>query len=442
MADVDVESVGPDAAEPVAGGPLLEGNPLLAARALLFGLTLLLAGNGLQGSLLGVRSEAEGFSLAVTGVVMAAYFAGFLAGSRYAEHLLVQVGHIRVFAGLASSASAAVLVHALFVHPVTWGAMRFVTGACFAGIYVVSESWLNDLATNRTRGRLLSMYMVATMGGMTVGQFLLDAADTDGFELFVLASILVSVSLVPVTISASSNPPLVVPEPLSLRALFGQAPTGVITSFLVGTSAGVLLGLGAVYAVSAGVPADRLAVFLAAPLLGSVLAQWPIGWISDRVPRRAVMWWVAVAAGTTALVLVWLPVGSWAAIVAMFVVGGTVFPLYSLSIAYAVDWLAPAQFAGASASLVRVNGVGAVIGPLLGGALMSLTGEVAFFWVLVGTHTLTAGYIGWRVLFRDPLPPERQRRFVPFPARASAVAAVMIGRRRPSPYAEAELVDH
>ena len=178
-----------------------------------------MAGNGLQGSLIGVRSETEGFSVTVAGFVMAAYFAGFLFGSRVAESLIANVGHIRVFAGLASMASTAVLIHALFIDPITWGLMRFVTGLCMAGLYVTEESWLNDLATNATRGRLLSRYMIVTMGGMTIGQFLLDVADPDGVKLFLLASVLVSASLIPVVLSASSNPPLVVPERMSLREL-------------------------------------------------------------------------------------------------------------------------------------------------------------------------------------------------------------------------------
>ena len=146
--------------EIIEGGPLIEDSPATAARALFLGILLLMAGNGLQGSLIGVRSETEGFSVTVAGFVMAAYFAGFLFGSRVAESLIANVGHIRVFAGLASMASTAVLIHALFIDPVTWGLMRFVTGLCMAGLYVTEESWLNDLATNATRGRLLSRYMI------------------------------------------------------------------------------------------------------------------------------------------------------------------------------------------------------------------------------------------------------------------------------------------
>lgn len=421
------------------GGPFIEDNPTTAARALLIGVALMMAGNGLQGSLLGVRTEAEGFSLTATGVVMACYFAGFLVGSRTTEYLLAQVGHIRVFAALASTASAAVLVHSVFISPLSWGLMRFVTGMCFAGLYVVAESWLNDMASNATRGRLLSLYMVATMGGMTVGQFLLEAADPSGFELFVLASILVSASLLPVTLSASSSPPIGIPEPFSLRELASEVPTGVVSSFWGGMSAGVLMGLGAVYAVAADVPGSRIPTFLAAPLIGSFLLQWPIGWISDRISRRTVMFWVAVAASVVCAALTLVPAGSWSAIGLMFLLGGTTFPLYSLTIAYTGDWLPQSKLTAASAGLVRVNGVGAILGPLVGAGLMEATSERAFFAVMVGTHAVIASYIAWRVLFRDALPMERQREFVAFPARASAVASNLIGRRGRSQYAEAAI---
>lgn len=422
----------------VEGGPMIDGNPMVAARALLVGVALMMAGNGLQGSLLGVRTEAEGFSLTATGVVMAAYFAGFLVGSRITEHLLAQVGHIRVFAALAATASSAVLVHAVFISPVSWGAMRFVTGMCFAGLYVVVESWLNDMASNATRGRILSLYMVATMGGMTVGQFLLEAADPSGFELFVLASILVSVSLLPVTLSASSSPPIGVPVPLSLRNLTREVPMGVVCSFWGGMSAGVLMGLGAVYAVAAEVSAARIPTFLAAPLIGSVVMQWPVGWISDRMSRRLVMWWVAIAATAVCAALTFVPAGSWTAIGLMFLLGGTSFPLYSQTIAYTADWLPSAQLTAASASLVRVNGVGAVFGPLIAAPLMAVTSPRAFFVVMVGTHGVIALFIGWRLVFRDPIPAGRQRAFVPYPARATAMAANLIGRRRRSVYADHE----
>ena len=415
--------------EIIEGGPFIEDNPTGAARALFLGILLLMAGNGLQGSLIGVRSEAEGFSVTVAGFVMAAYFAGFLFGSRVAETLIAQVGHIRVFAGLASMASAAVLIHALFIDPVTWGLMRFVTGLCMAGLYVTEESWLNDLATNKTRGRLLSMYMTVTMGGMTIGQFLLDAADPGGVRLFLLASVLVSASLIPVVLSASSNQPLVVPERMKLRELADLVPTGIVCAFFNGATVGILIGLGAVYAVAVDVPESRLAVFLAAPLFGSMLLQWPIGYVSDRVSRRGVMLVVAAVAATIAVALVAVPEGSWSAVGLMGLLGALSFPIYSLTIAHTADWLPTTKLTAGSAVLVRVNGVGALVGPLVATVVIGGTSPVGYFWCMAAGNGAIIVYLAWRIVVGDA--PEHPRQFVAFPARASAGAlALMRGQRK------------
>ncbi|MCY3851146.1 MAG: MFS transporter [Acidimicrobiaceae bacterium] len=416
--------------ENIEGGPFISVNPVVAARGLLLGIALLMAGNGLQRSVLGVRAESEGFSVTAIGVVMACYFAGFFLGGLYVQQLITRVGHIRVFAALASLVSGSALVYVLFISPVVWGSMMFMTGICIAGLVVVAESWLNDMADNATRGRLLAMYMVTTMGGMTIGQFLLESADIGGFELFVLASLLVSASVVPVTLSASSNPPLGLPEPLSIRELARSVPTGVISAFWVGASAGVLMGLGAVYAVTVEIPSSRISLFLAAPLLGSIVMQWPVGWFSDRVGRRLVMWWVAVSASAIGVALALVDPSSWLVILLIFGLGGMTFSLYSLTIAYTADWLPQSQLTAASAALVRVNGVGAVVGPLVVAPAMSTTSAQSYYWALVVTHGLIAAYISWRVLFRNPVPKELQRVFVVYPARASAVASNLIGRRR------------
>ena len=415
--------------EIIEGGPLIEDNPAGAARALFIGILLLMAGNGLQGSLIGVRAETEGFSVTVAGFVMAAYFGGFLFGSRVAETLIANVGHIRVFAGLASMASTAVLIHALFIDPVTWGLMRFMTGVCMAGLYVTEESWLNDLATNKTRGRLLSIYMVVTMGGMTIGQFLLDVADPDGVKLFLLASVLVSASLIPVVLSAASNPPLAVPETMSLRELADIVPTGIVTAFFNGASVGVLMGLGAVYAVAADVPDSRLAAFLAAPLFGSMLLQWPIGAVSDRVSRRGVIVVVALVALGTCVALAAVPARSWAAVGLMTVLGAVSFPIYSLTIAYSADWLPTSKLTSGSAVLVRVSGVGAFVGPLVATVVIGATAPVAYFWCMAVGNLTIALFVVWRIVVADA--PDTQRRFVAFPARASAGAvALMRGQRK------------
>ena len=334
-----------------------------------------------------------------------------------------------MFAGLASMASTAVLIHALFIDPVTWGLMRFVTGLCMAGLYVTEESWLNDLATNKTRGRLLSIYMVVTMGGMTIGQFLLDVADPDGVKLFLLASVLVSASLIPVVLSASSNPPLAVPEPMSLRELASIVPTGIFTAFFNGATVGVLIGLGAVYAVAVdvpglptrGVPRRATLRLDAAPVadrlpLGSGLATWRHP--GRGVDRRRHLRRTRRRSGRQ-LDRNRSDDGA----------GGGVVPDLLLTIAYTADWLPTAKLTSGSAVLVRVNGVGALVGPLVATVVIGATSPVAYFWCMAAGNSTIAAYLVWRIAVADA--PDTQRQFVAFPARASAGAvALMRGQRR------------
>lgn len=412
-------------------GPLLDPrqNTAAATWALFVGVALLMMGNGLQGSLVGIRSQTEGFSAVATGVVIAAYFAGILAGGRAVTTALRSVGHIRVFAALASLTSAAVLAYTLAVLPVTWTAMRFVTGFCVSGLYVVVESWLNDLATNRTRGRILAVYMVVTMGGMAAGQLLLNVANPSGFELFVLSSVLVSLSLVPITLSAASAPPATTADRLPLGVLLGLVPTGVVVSLLVGAAAGILLGLGAVYATSVGLSPSQVAVFVASPMIGGVLFQFPIGYVSDQVPRRGVMGAVAVVAVAASLGLLAAEPGSWLAYGLIFALGAMSFPLYSLTIAYTNDWLEPSQILGASSVLVITNGVGALLGPLLTTALTIAFGPSQYFVALALAHGGVVLWLGYRIATRDGLPVDAQEHYAPFPARASAMAANLFLRR-------------
>ncbi len=411
-------------------GLLARSSTVAATWALFVGLGMVMIGNGLQGSLLGVRSEAEGFGLAISGLIMAAYFAGFFAGSLYAQRALSVVGHIRVFAALASLASSTVLIHAVFVNPPVWFAMRFVFGLCMAGLYVVVESWLNELATNETRGRLLSVYMLVSMGGVAIGQLLLNVADTNGFTLFVLVSVLVSIALVPISLSATTGPRAEVPTRTSIADVWSVVPTGLITSFLVGLTSGTLLGISAIYASNVGMGPRRLPFFLAAPMAGALATQMPIGWISDRIPRRGVIFATSIVATLAALAPITMRPGNNLVLVSMFLLGGTIFPLYSLGIAYTNDWLRPDQILGASGAQVRVNGAGAVLGPIAAAATMSLFGPEWFYWTMAFGTALIAIWVSYRIFVAEAAPIERQRRYVPFPSRASSMAAHLIPKRK------------
>ena len=417
-----------DQAAPVVGGPALAGRFSRSA-ALFGGITLLMAGHGLQNTLLGVRAESEGFSSTVAGLVMAMNFAGFLVGAALAPRLLRQVGHVRVFAALASLGSSVTLVQAVFVTPLVWGACRLVWGMCLAALVVVAETWLNELATNRNRGQMIATYMVVTMGSIATGQFLVTAADVNGFTLFAVSSVLVSLALVPMSLSASANPPVVVPEPLSLRAMLQTAPTGVIVAFLVGGALGSISGLGAVYAANRGLTPFEVALFVGAPMIGSLFGQIPLGRLSDSVPRRLVILLAALAAASGCLAMLALDERTVAGLAVMALMGAFAYPIYSMAVAQTNDWLRDEQRASASAVLVRMNGVGALIGPTVAALAMSVTLN-AFYLVMAAAHVLIALLVTARIVLVAGPSVDAQGNFLPIPARASAAVAALLRLRR------------
>ena len=393
------------------------------SRSLLFGFGVLMVGDGIQTTLLGVRASLEGFPTAITGLIMSTFYLGFLAGALYAPRVVERVGHIRVFGALASMASAAVLIHGMFVTPLAWSGLRLVSGFCLAGLYVVAESWLNDRASNRTRGQLLSVYMVVSYVGYAVGQLLLNAADPSGLELFVLTSVLISLALVPLLLAAGPAPRFSKPSTLNLRKLYAISPLGVVGALATGTASGALFGIGPVYAESSGLSVAQISLFMTALLLGCTLLQWPIGRLSDTLDRRLVITVVSFLAAAAAIAAV--PVSTvsfWPLLIVMAVLGGLAIPLYSLCIAHANDYLDPEQMVAASSGLVLASGVGAVLGPITASLSMSLIGPAGFFWWLALIHVAMGGFAVYRMTKRRAKPIEDQSHYAPSTPHGSQVA--------------------
>jgi MFS family permease len=364
-------------------------------------------GNGLQGSLLGVRAGGAGFSDTATGIVMAGYFAGFLAGSLIAPVAVRGVGHIRVFAALAAIASIAILVHGLFVTPVVWTGMRLITGFAYAGLYVVAESWLNDRSSNADRGGLLAIYMIVGYLGMGGGQVLLNAAPTDDIDLFILVSVLVSVAVVPLLLSAGTDAPSArAPRALGLVELYQQSPLGVTGTLVSGFAKGAVFGMGAVYARAIGLPVPEVALFMGTLIVGGAIFQWPLGKLSDRFDRRLVICGVALATAAAAAGTHAAAAELWTLIALASVFGGLMLALYPLCLAYINDHVAPDQMVAASRGAVLCTGAGAVMGPLLVGPLMDVIGPVAFFGILALVHGAMGGFGLWR-MHRRAAPRER-----------------------------------
>ena len=357
---------------------------------------------------------------------MAGFYAGFLMGSLAVPKLVQRVGHVRVFGALASLASAAVLLHVIWVSVPGWIVIRLVTGFCFAGLYIVCESWLNDRATNETRGQLLAVYMVIVTGGMAVGQYLLTLADPGGFVLFALISILISVCLLPMMLGAAAQPGFLAPQAMTLKRLIRVSPAGTFGTFLAGLAHSVLLTLSVVYAGRIGFDLTDIANFMAAMLMGAVLLQLPIGRLSDGMDRRRVILALSVVAAIACIALPWQEGTSvWRAILAAAAIGGMSFPLYAICVAYVNDYLQPQEMVGASAGLYVIYGVGATIGPLVAGPLMQAFGPLGFSLYLAIAHTVLAAFVIYRMTVREAAPIETQSPYAPMPLRAGQISAQM-----------------
>ena len=393
--------------------------------ALLIGVLLLMLGNGMQTTLLGVRGAAEFESTTTMSWIMSGYFVGFLGGSRLAPELIRRVGHVRVFAALGSLISAALVLFAAFSNPIVWLLLRVVVGFCFSGVYVVAESWLNDKSTNNTRGTALSAYMIVQMLGIVAAQGMLNLGDPNGYFLFVIASVLVSISFAPILLSVSPAPVCESASPMSLRELIRFSPLGAFGAFCVGGLFGAIFAMGAVYGTEAGLSLGQISVFIACIYLGGLTCQFPIGWLSDRVDRRQLILWTAVvcSAVTGAAILY---ADQYPVLLAVaFVMGGIINPLYSLIIAYTNDMLDPANMASGAGCMIFIGGVGAIGGPLVAGAMMVQFGPNGFFgYISLGT-ALLALFTVFRMAVRTSAPIDQPAAFTPVSQACSPVAVDM-----------------
>lgn len=393
---------------------------------LLLGVLLLMVGNGMQGTLLGLRGPHEGFSTDQMALVMSGYFAGFLLGSRTVPAMIRNVGHVRVFAALGSLISAVLILYAAIPDWMAWAIMRVAIGFSFSGVYITAESWLNASATNENRGRAMSAYMIVQMLGLVAGQVLVNFGDPAGFLVFIVPSVLVSLAFTPILLSPRPAPGFGSLRRLSIARLFRVSPLGCIGILLIGGVFAGIYGMAAVWGVAAGLTVREVSAFIAAQFIGGLLLQYPVGWLSDRMDRRRVILALAVLGAVTVLAVIVFQPGIWGLLLAAALIGGVANPVYGLLIAYTNDFLPQSEMAGASAGLMFINGIGSVAGPFITARLMSWLGNDGF-WIYNGLLLgLLAGYAGWRMTRRAPPPAEAQGSFAIVAPTTSALAVETI----------------
>ncbi len=381
--------------------------------ALLMSVAILMTGSGLQGTLLPVRAGLESFSTFSIGLIGAAYFMGFTLGCLRGGELVKSVGHVRVFLAMTALGSAAPLVHGLVLEPLAWALLRFLSGFCFAVLFLVIESWLNERSSNDNRGIIFSTYVMITLTVLAVGQMMTLLYPREGLELFLIASVLVSLAAIPVALSQAVTPEQPTEVEVDLKRLFGISRAGTVGCLATGIASGAFWSMAPVFTASLSSDTGLAAWFMSSTVIGGALAQWPLGYISDRIGRRKTL---SAAAATAALIAAVIVVMhddlSFSGIISLGAAWGFfAFPLYAMSVAHANDKAHPSDYVVVSSGLLLIYGTGAVIGPFAASAVMALSGPYGLYLASGITHLLAAAYVMQRILRRESIPVEQHIAF-------------------------------
>ena len=395
-------------------------NLLKGTWALFFGVGMMMLANGLQGSLIGIRASLEGYSASAAGIILTGYYAGFLLGALYIPQRIKNVGHVRTFAALASIASISILIQSLHVSFLGWFLMRFISGICFVGLYTVAESWVNDLTDNEHRGQALSVYMIVSMAGSAFGQLFLNIANPETATLFMIVSILISISLVPILIVVSKQPDFSVAKFFTIKELYKASPLGVVAAIMTGLAHGTLWGIGSIYGLKNGLSIEQVSIFMFTFVIGGAINQYLVGYLSDKYDRRTIIVIVTFLASIFAVLAVLIGGSFIALIIITFIFGGLTVPLYALAIAHTNDFLEKDEMVAASAGIQLAGGVGLTIGPIIGGLSLDLIGASGFWIFLFLIHALLGVFGLFRMQIREAVPLEEQGSTVLVSSRTTA----------------------
>ncbi|MBK8456460.1 MAG: MFS transporter [Phyllobacteriaceae bacterium] len=387
--------------------------------ALLRGTAFLLAAAGLHGLLLPLRGQAEGFPATSLGLLGTAWAGGFVAGCLFAPRLVRSVGHVRAFGAFAAIGAIVALLTGLFIDPMSWFVLRIVTGFTMAGSFMVTESWLNERATNDNRGRVFGLYMMVTYASIMGGQMLLAAGDIADQSLFMVTGILFCLALIPTAVSTAESPRPLHDVTLDLKGLYANSPVAAVGVVLIGIANGAWGTLGAVYGARAGLSTGAIALMMSLVVAAGAMAQMPAGRLSDRMDRRYVLAGVGFFGALTGIVLFgFAPRDPATVIAATATYGALAYTLYSIAVAHANDHAGKEEFVKVSGGLLLLYGTGTMIGPLLAGAFMEVLRPESIFLATALPHLGLAGFALYRTRRRAAVP--ARERYSNMPAERTA----------------------
>ncbi len=379
---------------------------------LLIAAGILLAGNGLQGTFVAIRGSNEGFTTVQIGAIGAGYFLGFMIATLVVSKLLQAVGHIRLFSAMAAIAASGTLLMVLIIDPLAWFALRMLMGFCFACLFATVDSWINSGVSNENRAKVLSIYRIIDIAGVTGSQFLIPYFGSDGFIIFAIMAIMVTISMVPISLADRSNPKTPAQVSFSLKTVWRISPTACIGCIAIGLTGATFRLVGPVYAQSIGMNIASVATFMSAGILGGAVLQYPLGWMSDKYDRRAVLIFATLGAAAAGLFMTLVAGNDQSLnILGIFMFGAFSLPLYSLSAAHANDHASKGEFIQIAAGLMFFWSIGAIIGPFAGSVLMEIEGPYVLFYFTSIIHFSLAVFTLWRMRAREGVPVADRKKF-------------------------------
>lgn len=388
---------------------------IIRISSLLFAFGIMLAGNGLQGTLLALRGVEELFSEGVIGAIMAMYSLGFVTGAFICPAIIQRVRHIRTFCMMAGLCATAIVIMGLWVDPWVWAILRFILGVCIIGIYMVTESWLNSQATNANRGGIFSVYTLINLLFLGGGQFLILVGDVNTMDLFAIAAALFSLSLVPVALTRITEPPPVTPIRLDLKQLYQISKLGFMGSLVGGLLSSLFWSLGPLFARLNGLTDFGIVMFMSTTILGGILFLWPIGYWSDKSDRRQIIAIVSLIIVVASLAAMLAPHDTYLWIsICMFVFGAMLFTIYPLCVAHTNDLAGSNERFSVTSNLLVIYGVGAAAGPFIGGFVMNLLGHYSLFGMFILGGTFLSGYAWYWRKHVPEIPAEEKTHYAPF----------------------------
>jgi MFS family permease len=407
---------------------------------LFLGILFISLGNGLQGTLSSWRADYEGFSVITTGLVMSGYFIGAFASSLLSPNQIKRTGQIRTYAAYASIASTAILIQLLFIEPPVWFVARFLSGFCIVGIMIIVEGWLNSISSNENRGQLFSIHMMVVWGGLAMGQGLFVVDSPAGVNLFLLASILLSISLIPILLTEIKTPEekIELQESLGFKALWKASPSGVATIGISGLASAGFFGVGTIYAIKSGLSIPETALFMTLFLGFGALSQWPLGWISDRIDRRKVILLCCSIVVGICVLLALFDFSKTIFLTLNGLIGASTLPLYSLGVAHTNDRLKPSQMVSASGTIVFVFSVFAALGPFTMSYFLKLFDSFGFLLYLSLVHLVIAVIVFVMMFINEDVDESDQSDFQVMAQRPSLVAMEVIAEEAIESQAESD----